>query len=225
VTGVLRRIGEHESQLGSQLKEYIEVELEMKDGSRANVSVDKGNATACLFFCKKLLEVAAGEAIAITVGKSKEPNDFGKYASFPKIATWRPISDGSYRWHEVLGEEFEGANSREKLIPCLEALESHPAWGPRASRSEDSAPVSTAFGSAAKAIKAKGWPDLAEAIPQYLALIEKACKVKYQGYADVPDTVWQQFAESVEKAAKVPASLQSVLDAKKNDEYDPFGDE
>jgi hypothetical protein len=56
-------------------------------------------------------------------------------------------------------------------------------------------------------------------------LIEKACKVKYQGYADVPDTVWQQFAESVEKAAKVPASLQSVLDAKKNEDYDPFGDE
>jgi len=226
IHGIFDRVGEHEGEWNGKPMPKFEVDLLLKDGTKASIATNADSAVATVMFASRILKVRKGQVIGISVARSKDPIANGAHLTFVNVSIWDPMGS---KWIEVEAEKFEGADSAAKLPLVLEAIRKHPDYAPRPTRKREfdyeNASQRECFDHEAQE---KGWPALSTCSAEYLAMANKlASNLKLpaaETLDDVHEDVWQKLREGLAKKSDVPEALKKAAQAA-NDEYDPFADE
>lgn len=225
IHGIFDRVGEHSSEWNGKQMPKFEVDLLMKDGTKASISTNADSAVSTVMFASRILKISKGQVIGITTAKSKDKIANGAHLTFVNVLLWDPMGS---KWIEVTPEEIAGDNSAAKLPLVLQKIRSHPAYAPRPTRDKAEA------GDSERAlfdqtVTGKGWPSLAAAGPVYLEMMQKVAK---QNGSNVPnaldevsDDLWTAFRQLCGERKDMPAKLESAAMKTGAEEYDPFADE
>jgi len=176
ITGVMRRVGIHfgKRQDGTPYGQ-AEVDIETNKGpERVKVDLtdlegkEKGSS-ASLSFLWGLLQCAKDELIVITAAKSKEPNRFGKHATYANFYTLKPgstIANPVAKRPRNDNEDLDTA-----VLRMREELKSHPAYADRPvaeSDDEDGTP-NTHLSALCQLAAAHNWPTPEQAPADWLS--------------------------------------------------------
>lgn len=226
IHGIFDRVGEHQGEWNGKPMPKFEVDLLLKDGTKASIATSADSAVATVMLASRILKVRRGEVIGISTARSKEPTTHGNYLTFINVSLWDPMGS---KWIEIKAEKFEGADSAAKLPLVLAAIRKHPDYAPRPTRAKEfdyeNASQRECFDHEAQE---KGWPALSSCQPEYLAIANALAKNLKLAAADtlddVNEDVWQKLREGLAKAKEIPEALAKAV-AGATDEYDPFANE
>lgn len=215
VLGYLRRIG-IQAGIGDDGRPYenLEAELETKTGN-TTVKASTASITSSASFARALLDCAKDQVIAIEAKQASKPNKHGTLGTYVNVYHVDPVT-----WKGAWVKPNEAHRNKE-LAELLDEIRTHPAYAERKRKEEDSSDIPPEFHAANDAAMKKGWPSIPSAPAAYLALINQAEKSTYLNLGEIPGTVWDKVAASIQKAPKMP---KVIADAAAN-EYDPFADE
>lgn len=234
IVGYLRRVGIHEgtTQDGAEYAK-LEAVIETKDGEVSIGASLKGTSnggkptySSCMSFAAGLLDCDKDEIIQIKAAESSKVNRYGSKSTYANIFHVKSAGHAErtkdYPYPAELNDNLDG-----KLDHLIEQIRQHPAYGDRPVREtheEEEAgglPSDTFSAALAKA----GWPSLAKAEKEYLAIASKAAGTTFKAAADVPKETWDELAGVVASGKAMPPAVQKVADALKADEHDPFAED
>jgi len=221
IHGIFDRVGEHQGEWNGKPMPKFEIDLLLKDGTKASISTNADSAVATVMLASRILKVCKGQVIGISVARSKEPCDNGSHLTFVNVSIWDPMGS---KWIEIVPDDpFKGKDSSKRLAEVLVASRKHPDYAPRPTRKAefdyDTAELWECF---AHEAGQKGWPAF---MPNQAAYMEWAGHKGVEP-GKAPDDLWTGLRKKLSDGASPPKKLVDLIAASPaTAEYDPFADE
>lgn len=209
----------------------IRAELELESGEvvkvRCKVGLDKASSNVSAFgFGASLLQLEAGDDIAIFPSLGKPDPKYGKQPTFVSVGRVNPAT-GKYKDIRIDRDSFPGEKSKDKIHAVVQQLQDHALYkdlsAPKDDEEEDDNANALDIMNQ-PAIKflmnSTKWANPLNKQDAYCAVLTKAAKREIKSYLDLTETEWASF-ETFVKKDKPPAGCEAT----EADEYDPFADE
>lgn len=218
IVGALRRVGIHfgTKKDGTPFGQ-VEADIETTKGmERVKVDLtdldgkEKGSSASKSFFWG-LLQIGKDENCMLTAAQSKEPNKYGKHATYANWFTLKQNAQGG--WDTVMTPKQP--RTEEDLDACVERLrgelKAHPAYAERSvSEADDEHGNATTHLSAlCKEMSEKGWPTPEQNPGGWLGLCAKYFKEEKPRAAlsDYDDDAWGEIRLQMQKLEQCPQSI------------------
>lgn len=218
IVGALRRVGIHFGakkdgtpfgQVEADIEttkgmERVKVDLTDLDGHEKGSSASKS-------FLWGLLQIGKDENCMLTAAQSKEPNKYGKHATYANWFTLKQNPQGGWDTVMVPKQPRTEEDLDDAVLRLRGELKSHPAYAERAAaESDDEAGNATTHLSAlCKEMKERGWPTPEEKPGPWLTMVSKYFKLASPKAAlsEHSDDEWGEVRQAMRDMTECPSTL------------------
>lgn len=221
IVGALRRVGIHfgTKKDGSAFGQ-VEADIETTKGmERVKVDLtdmdghEKGSS-ASKSFLWGLLQIGKDENCMLMAAQGKEPNKYGKFATYANWYTLKANNAGG--WDTVMTPKQP--RTEEDLDACVlrlrEELKAHPAYAERAAAETDDEQgnATTHLSALVKEMTERGWPTPEQNPSGWLTMMGTFFKLPAPkaSLSEHDDHEWGQIRQALQSAEKCPTSIQPV---------------
>lgn len=230
ILGLLVRVGVHEG-VTPDGQSYAKLECDLeRNGETVSVGANLKNAgtgkptyTTCIGLAQILLELKPGELVQLEARKGSQPNRFGSYSTFVNGYRIDPATLAPKRI-----ETPKPQGDPDAILSALvERIRKHPAYAPRPRREDPDETWNKDGRTRLDAIcRAKGWPDTRQAEAEWLAMVRKATRTRFETLDAVGEDVWPDLLQTIDRLERMPAALKPAAERPAaSADYDPFADD
>lgn len=219
LVGALRRVGIHfgVKKDGSAFGQ-VEADIETTKGmERVKVDLtdldghEKGSS-ASKSFLWGLLQIGKDENCMLTAAQSKEPNKYGKHATYANWFTLKQNAQGGWDTVMVPKQPRTEEDLDDAVMRLRGELKGHPAYAERAAQEsdDDHGNATTHLSALCKEMAEKGWPTPEQNPAGWLKMMGTYFKLPQPkaGLREHDDDEWGEIRQQLQNMDKCPTSIQ-----------------